>query len=103
MSAFLLSPEADEDVWNIWRYLAEETGVSVANRIEAELFNAFETLARTPGIGHRRADLTGHPVFFFTVYQYMIVYRKSQPLEVAAVLHGKRDMERILARRNLRA
>ena len=36
MSAFLLSSEADEDVWNIWRYLAEETGVSVANRIEAE-------------------------------------------------------------------
>jgi antitoxin ParD1/3/4/toxin ParE1/3/4 len=64
MSAFLLSPEADEDVWNIWRYLAEEIGVSVANRIEAELFRKFEMLARTPGIGHRRADLTSHPVSF---------------------------------------
>jgi len=49
MSAFLLSPEADEDVWNIWRYLAEETGVTAANRIEAELFRAFEILAQTPG------------------------------------------------------
>jgi antitoxin ParD1/3/4/toxin ParE1/3/4 len=101
MSAFLLSPEADGDVWNIWRYLAEETGVSVANRIEAELFRAFEMLAQTPGIGHRRTDLTSHPVFFFAVYQYMVVYRKSQPLEIAAVIHGRRDVERILGQRNL--
>ncbi len=62
MSGFLLSPEADEDVWNIWRYLAEDTGVSAANRIEADLFRAFEVLAQTPGIGHRRPDLTSHPV-----------------------------------------
>lgn len=101
MSAFLLSPEADEDVWNIWRHLAEETGVNVANRIEADLFHAFEMLARTPGIGHRRADLTRHPVFFFAVYQYMIVYRKSLPLEIAAVIHGRRDVQRILGQRNL--
>jgi plasmid stabilization system protein ParE len=101
MSAFFLSPEADEDVWLIWKYLMEESGVSAANRIEAELFHAFETLARMPGIGHRRADLTNHPVFFFAVYQYMIVYRKSNPLEIAAVIHGKRDVERILGARPL--
>jgi len=78
MSAFLLSPEADE-----------------------ELVRAFEMLAQTPGIGHRRTDLTSHPVFFFAVYQYMVVYRKSQPLEIAAVIHGRRDVERILGQRNL--
>ena len=64
MSA-LLSPEADEDVRSIWRYLADEAGVSVANRIETELFAAFEKLARRPGLGHRRADLTGIRVSFF--------------------------------------
>ena len=58
MSAFLLSPEADEDVWNIWRYLVEEASVSVANRIEAELFHAFEMLARTPGIGLQRRRIS---------------------------------------------
>ena len=89
MSAFVLSPEADEDVWSIWQYLAREAGVSVANRVEDELFEAFETLARSPGIGHRRTDLTGHPVFFFAVHQYMIVYRKSAPLEIAAVTRAR--------------
>jgi len=99
MSAFALSPEADEDVWSIWLYLAREAGVSVANHVEGELFEAFQTLARSPGIGHRRADLTSHPVFFFAVHQYMIVYRKTAPLEVAAVIHGKRDVSRILEER----
>jgi toxin ParE1/3/4 len=73
----------------------------LADHIEAELFEAFEKLARTPGIGHRREDLTGHPVFFFTVYQYLIVYRRSQPLEIAAVVHGKRDVQRLLKDRPL--
>jgi antitoxin ParD1/3/4/toxin ParE1/3/4 len=96
MSAFVLSPEADEDIWIIWKYLAQESGTALADRIEAELFDVFENLARTPGIGHRREDLTDHPVFFFAVYQYLIVYRKSQPLEIAAVLHGRRDVEQLL-------
>jgi plasmid stabilization system protein ParE len=96
MSNFILSPEADEDVWQIWLYLAEQEGTALADRIEAELFEAFGTLAHLPGIGHRRPDLTDHPVFFFAVYQYLIVYRKCEPLEIAAVLHGKRDVQQIL-------
>lgn len=96
MSAFILSPEAEEDVWCIWSYLTQESSTELADRVESELFAAFERLARMPGIGHSRTDLTGRPVFFFAVYQYLIVYRKSAPLEIAAVIHGKRDAERIL-------
>jgi antitoxin ParD1/3/4/toxin ParE1/3/4 len=86
-------------IWTIWQYLVLEAGVSVANHIEAELYEAFETLAGSPGIGHRRDDLTRHPVFFFAARQYMIVYRKSLPLEIAAVIHGKRNLSRILEER----
>ena len=82
MSPFFDSREAYEALWIIWRYLAQEGGAGLADRIEAELFEAFEQLARTPGIGHRSEDLTGHPFFFFAVYQYLIVYRRSQPLEI---------------------
>jgi|HubBroStandDraft_4_1064222.scaffolds.fasta_scaffold516015_2 plasmid stabilization system protein ParE len=53
MSAFVLSPDADEDIWTIWQYLAQDAGISVANYIETELYEAFEKLARSPGIGHR--------------------------------------------------
>jgi hypothetical protein len=34
------------------------------------------------------------------VYSYLIVYRpETKPLQVAGILHGNRDVERILAKR----
>jgi plasmid stabilization system protein ParE len=36
-------------------------------------------------------------VKFFSVYSYLIVYRpESSPLQVVAILHGHRDVERLL-------
>jgi antitoxin ParD1/3/4/toxin ParE1/3/4 len=97
MKAFELSPEAEEDVWSIWQYLAQEAGLAVANRVEAALFAKMEFLARMPGIGHWRRDLTDEPVKFFSVYSYLIVYRpETKPMQIAAVLHGRRDVEQLL-------
>jgi len=38
-------------------------------------------------------------VLFFSVYQYMIVYRRRTPLEIVAVLHGERDVKRMVRNR----
>ena len=96
MSNYIVSPRADEDLFEIWRHLFERSSVEIANRVESELYAAFETLAQNPRIGHKRTDLTSHPVLFFTLYSYMIVYRPHTPLEIVRVLHGKRDVKRIL-------
>lgn len=77
-------------------YLFRRAGIETANRVEAKLYDTFASLATTPGQGHQRADLTKDPVLFFTVYQYMIVYRARTPLEIVRVLHGKRNVRRIL-------
>jgi plasmid stabilization system protein ParE len=63
------------------------------------LVDAFEGLADVPGKGHKRPDLTSQGVIFFSVYQYMIVYRRTDLLEIVAVLHGKRDVKRLLKTR----
>ncbi len=99
MKSFFVSQEAYEDLWGIWQYLAQEAGVMVADRIEEDLFDAFDTLAQNPGIGHSRTDLTKAPVFFFSVRQYLVIYRKKVPLEIAAVIHGKRNARRVLKER----
>ena len=52
-----------------------------------------------PGKGHKRPDLTSRDVLFFSVYQYMIVYRRTELVEIVAVLHGKRDVKRLLKTR----
>ncbi|HME11002.1 MAG TPA: type II toxin-antitoxin system RelE/ParE family toxin [Bryobacteraceae bacterium] len=70
MKAFELSPGAEDDIWSIWQYLTQEAGLAVANRVEATLFAKMEFLAKTPGIGHWRRDLTDEPVKFFSVYSY---------------------------------
>lgn len=72
---------------------------AVANRIQDELIEAFESLADMPTRGHKRPDLTSRNVLFFSVYQYMIVYRRMTLVEIVAVLHGKRDVKRVLKNR----
>lgn len=99
MKRYLVAPEAEGDLKQIWRYLLGEAGLAVANRIQGELVDAFETLGDVPGKGHKRPDLTTRDVLFFSVYQYMIVYRRAATVEIVAVLHGKRDVKRLLKTR----
>jgi plasmid stabilization system protein ParE len=96
---YLVAPEAEDDLRQIWRYLLGEAGLAVANRIQGDLVDAFEGLADVPGKGHKRHDLTHRDLLFFSVYQYMIVYRQTELVEIVAVLHGKRDVKRLLKAR----
>ena len=54
-------------------------------------------------MGARRQDITPLPVRFWTVPKYpnyVIVYRPDTvPLQVVAVLHGKRDLREALETR----
>jgi plasmid stabilization system protein ParE len=96
VKCYLVAPEAEDDLRQIWRYLFEEAGVAIAERIQGELVDAFEGLADVPGKGHKRPDLTSRDVRFFSVHQYLIVYRRTEIVEIVAVLHGKRDVKRLL-------
>ena len=41
--------------------------------------------------------MTDEAVKFFPVYSYLIVYLpETKPLQVVAILHGNRDLERVL-------
>jgi len=57
-------------------------------------------LARHPLIGLKRSEITPLPVRFWTVSRFpnfIVVYRPdTKPLQIVAVLHGKRDMKAFL-------
>lgn len=55
-------------------------------------------LAQHPNSRHRRGDLTTRDdVLFWPVYSYLVIYRPdTEPLEILRVLHGNRDVTRIL-------
>jgi plasmid stabilization system protein ParE len=94
---FVLAPQAALDLVEIWRYIKEQTSLTIADRVESAIREKIAFLAGTPGAGHSRKDLTDEDVRFFPVYSYLIVYRpRTEPLQVAAILLGRRDVERIL-------
>jgi len=99
VSGYVLGPDADFDLDAIWEYIAADN-IAAADRWIAKLFDAFEALGQTPGIGHRREDLTPFAVLFWPVGAYLIIYRaERRPIEIVAVTQGSRDIPAFLSRR----
>jgi plasmid stabilization system protein ParE len=99
MSEYVIGAEAEADLAEIWDYIAKDS-VTAANRWLEKLFEAFEFLARTPGAGHKREDLTYHPVLFWPVGSYSVLYRtQAQRVEIVAVTQGARDIPKFLTQR----
>jgi plasmid stabilization system protein ParE len=97
--AFQLTTQAAEDLDGIWWFIAKDTA-EAADRVEAEIAATCRRLARHPLMGHTRPDITPLPVRFWTLPRfptYVIVYRPgTRPLQVIAILHGKRDLRETL-------
>ena len=100
---FQLTPQATEDLDAIWWIIAEDNQ-DAAERIETEILATCRRLAKHPRMGTRRHDVTTLPVRFWTITKfpnYVIVYRpETVPLQVVAVLHGKRDLKEVLEKRS---
>jgi plasmid stabilization system protein ParE len=99
MSAYLLSPDALQDLQGIWDFIASDN-VRAADKLEDEFFEAFEMLADRPRMGHTRSDLTERDVRFWPVGSYLIVYRSlPTALQIVAVLQGARDVAEVIRKR----
>ncbi len=105
MSVYALTPLAKADIFDIWSYIAGDNNSNsevTASRVEQAIYDACAFVAEAPMRGHSRSDLTSRPLRFWTLTRYpnyTVVYRpETSPLEVVAVLHGKRNIRRILKR-----
>ena len=97
---YILAPEAALDFVQIWRYIKSNADIEMADRFESVVREKFLYLAKFPGGGHWRKDLTTERVKFLPIYSYLIVYRpETNPLQIVAILHGRRDLEQLLLTR----
>ena len=99
MSEYILSPSAVRDLDEIWdHYAIELQNPDAADRVCGEIFEAMDRLARTPGMGHLRTDLSPRePLCFLHVRKYLIIYRRDdRPIQIVRVIHGNRDVAAIL-------
>jgi plasmid stabilization system protein ParE len=99
MSGYALTPLAKADIFQIWCYIAGDNETA-ADRVEQAIYDACAFVAEVPSRGHSRPDLTSRSLRFWTLTRYpsyTIVYQPETPLlRVVAVLHGKRNIRRIL-------
>jgi plasmid stabilization system protein ParE len=88
---FQLHPEAAQDITEIWEYIAERSP-RAATGVREDILQALRNIVSFPESGHRRPDLTGRPLRFLRVREYLVAYAPDEdPLWVIAVLHGRRN------------
>jgi plasmid stabilization system protein ParE len=99
MGRFQFTPQALDDTFEIWSYIAQDSPAA-ADRVEEAIYLACELLAGSPLAGTVRRDLTSLPVRFWIVPpfpNYFIVYDpQTEPLQVIRVLHRARNIPSIL-------
>jgi plasmid stabilization system protein ParE len=103
MSVYVLTPLAKSDIFAIWAYIADHNE-DAADRVEQAIYRACAFVAEAPMRGHSRPDLTTRSLRFWTLTRYpnyAVVYRpETTPLEIVAILHGKRNNRGVLKRRS---
>ncbi len=90
-----LSPVARADLDTLDDYIAQDDP-DAADRLAARFHEAFARLAGLPLLGRPRPEL-GSDIRSFIVGNYVILYSPADTgIHVHRVLHGRRDMERLL-------
>jgi plasmid stabilization system protein ParE len=99
MTRYRLTPQAFDDFFDIWSYIAQDNPAA-ADGVKETIYLACERLADSPLIGTVRKDLTELPVRFWllTPYpNYFIVYDpEAKPLQVIRILHRARNIPSLL-------
>jgi len=91
MSELILSPEAEQDLIDIWAYIAEDSPVN-ADRYIDKLSDKGLILADNPQIGAERTELMDG-LRCFPVDHYVLYYREiNNGIEMIRVLRASRDI-----------
>jgi toxin ParE1/3/4 len=90
MPTLILSPEAEQDLVDIWLYIAEDQPVNADHFLE-RLEKKAQKLAEFTDLGVERLDIAPD-IKSFPVDRYVLYYRPNDHgIELVRVLHGSRD------------
>jgi len=91
MARFTRRAQAEEDLIDIWSYIAEDSP-QAADRLLDKIDEACARLADHPRLGPARPDLA-EALRHFVVGRYLILYREiAGRVEIVRVLHGARHL-----------
>lgn len=96
MASILITPAAENDLINIWLYIARDNQ-EAADRVYQAAEKTFESLLAAPRIGTlyeaRRPRLEGIRFFPVSKFQNYVIYYQEHPqgIEIVRVLHARMD------------
>jgi len=92
MSAYILSPRALKDLFEIHDYIARDSTARADAYIQ-HLKSKIASLAKSPWLGKRREELTFRDFQFYSVRRHLVVYApRSSPLKIVRIIHQARDV-----------
>jgi toxin ParE1/3/4 len=87
-----LSQQAEQDLEDIWVYLARQNEL-IADKQIAQILNRFPMLSQFPDMGKQRNNLLPG-LRSFPVQPYIVFYTKiADGIEIIRVLHQSRDID----------
>jgi toxin ParE1/3/4 len=90
--SIIRTARADEDLIEIWVYIATEDPTA-ADRVLDAIEARWLQLARFPYSGLARDDIAPG-IRHLVAGQYLILYRIGKYVEIVRVLHGRREIKR---------
>jgi toxin ParE1/3/4 len=91
------SSDAEEDLFQIWAYLARRASRAVADRIVINIQRDCLRLEAWPFSGRDRGDIVPG-MRSIPSQPYVVFYQvRTDRCEIVRVLHGRRDVEAIFA------
>ena len=95
MAQYRLTAKAEDDLLNIWQYIAEDNPQAATNLLNT-LNENFVLLAENKYIGMARPDIMPE-LRYFPVRSYLILYRHvTGGIEIVRVVHGARNIHALV-------
>lgn len=96
MNSYKLSHKAEQDLEDIWVYVAQQNQLAADKQI-AQILNRFPMLAQFSDMGKTRDDLL-QGLRSFPIRPYIVYYSKiNDGIEIVRVLHQSRDIESLFS------
>jgi toxin ParE1/3/4 len=96
MARYVKSARAEEDLFEIWHFIAQDNEAAATKVINAA-YSTFALLARNPELGRIRRSFKGLRAFPVSGFRnYLICYQVADDtIEIVRVLNGARDLEKV--------
>lgn len=91
MGLFLRTAQAEEDLVEIWLYIAADNP-EAADKILNQIDEKCQIIAENPSIGQLRPELS-QDLRSFPVGSYLILYQEqAESIEIVRIVHGSRNL-----------